>query len=447
MTDSKKIIMPMLPLRGLIIFPHTILPLLVGRRKSIISLNKSVESYDNKIFLVAQKDSEDNNPKPDNIYKVGTIANIVKIIKDQEKDSLVKVIVEGVKRARILDYETKKNYYEVSLSIEDDKNIDSIQEKAYMNSLLLKFNRYAQFKDNISSEIIMSMKSVNDSRKLIDILISNLDVPLESKQHILEVFDIIERMDALLKLIQSEIEVLKLGKKIDESVKERIEENRKRFVLNQKMEMIKQELGDKNDYESSLEVLKNNILSKEMPKWAEERVLEEFEKLKFMPSSSSEANVIKNYIDWVISLPWNDSSIERKDLKKAKTILNKNHYGIEDVKERILEFLAVRILNDKPKGSILCLVGPPGVGKTSLVKSIANSTGREYVKLALGGVKDESEIRGHRRTYIGSMPGNIIQSLKKAKTNNPVFLLDEIDKISSGINGDPLSALLEVTRF
>ncbi len=440
---NETILMPMLPLRGMIVFPHTVLPLLVGRKKSIIALNKSIELYDNKIFLVTQKNKEENDPSPENIYKVGTIANVIKVI-DADEDETIKVIVEGVKRAHILNYTDKDDYYEVELEFNEDKSNDELKEKAYMVSLLTRFNRYAQFKDNISSEIIMSIKSVKQATKLVDILIANLDVLLEDKQHILEIFDIIERMDALLKLIQSEIEILKLGRKIDEGVKEKIAENRKRFVLNQKIKVIKEELGETKDYNDSLNKLRDQIINKHLPLDVEDRSLEEFNKLTFMNPSSPEANVIKNYLDWIIKLPWNDSSKERKDLKEATKILNKDHYGIEDVKERILEFLAVRILTDSAKGSILCFAGPPGVGKTSLVNSIAKATNREYIRLALGGIKDEAEIRGHRKTYIGAMPGNIIQSLKRVKTNNPVFLLDELDKLSVGMNGDPASALLEV---
>ncbi len=442
---SNYIELPMVPLRDLIVFPHTILPLLVGRDKSIKAIKEGIDNYNQMIFLVTQKNENEQNPGPDDIYTVGTIAHIVKMI--QSGTNATKVIVEGIERARIESYceGNGEGFFRVKLSkIEQTKGSDDVKKQAYMRSLLATFNEYAQFKDNIPSEIIMSVKSVHDYSKLIDIIIANIDVKLKSKQHILEIFDPLERMDALLKLIRSEIEILKLEKKISDGVRDRIEINRKRMFLNEQMEVIKKELGSEDEYNAEITELKKKVKAKKMPKEAESKALEELKKMRYMPQMSSEVSVIRGYIDWLISIPWTESTKEITDLKQAENTLNEEHFGIEDVKERILEFLAVRTLTKSQKGSILCFAGPPGVGKTSLAKSIARVTDRKYVRMAFGGLKDESEIRGHRRTYVGAMPGGIIQSMKRAGTINPVFLLDEIDKIGVGFQGDPSSALLEV---
>ncbi|MBN2694231.1 endopeptidase La [bacterium] len=444
---SNYIELPMVPLRDLIVFPHTILPLLVGRDKSIKAIKEAIDNYDQMIFLVTQKNENEQNPGPDDIYTVGTIAHIVKMI--QSGSNATKVIVEGIERARIESYSYSENrgddFFKVKLSkIELTKGTDDVKKQAYMRSLLSTFNEYAQFKDNIPSEIIMSIKSVTDYSKLIDIIIANIDIKLKSKQYILEIFDPLERMDALLKLIRSEIEILKLEKKISDGVRNRIEVNRKRMFLNEQMEVIKKELGSEDEYNAEITELKKKVKAKKMPKEAELKALDELKKMRYMPQMSSEVSVIRGYIEWLINIPWNESTKEISDLKQAEAILNEDHFGIHDVKERILEFLAVRTLTKNPKGSILCFAGPPGVGKTSLAKSIARATERKYVRMAFGGLKDESEIRGHRRTYVGAMPGGIIQSMKRAGTVNPVFLLDEIDKMGVGYQGDPSSALLEV---
>ncbi len=442
MSKSRKLILPMVPLRDLIVFPYTILPLLVGRDKSVKAIKESLKNFENKVFLVAQKNEIDNNPSPENIYKVGIIAQIVKMIKTD--NNTIKIIVEGIERAKIIKYTKTDDYNEVEIEKIEMKSKDEITEKAYIRSLLNTFNEYAQFKDNIPSEIIMSVKSVSDPSKLIDILIANLDLRLKEKQNILEIFDIIERMDNLLKLIRSEIDILKLEKRINDGVKDKIEYTRKKMLLNEKMEVIKKELGNTDDFNDEILKIKNKLKEKELPEEVREKAFEELNKLKFMSPMVAESTVIKNYLDWIIAIPWAEATDEKNTLLEAEKILNEDHYGIEKIKERILEFLAVKKLTSKSRGSILCFAGPPGVGKTSLARSIARATGRKYVKIALGGLKDESEIRGHRKTYIGAMPGRIIQSLKKAKVNNPVFLLDEIDKIGSGAQGDPSSALLEV---
>lgn len=436
--------LPMVPLKGLIVFPHTILPLVIGRDKSVSAIKEAISSYNNKVFFVAQKNENEQEPKADDIFTVGTIANIIKII--QSNNNTVKVVVEGIERAKIESHivDENTNFYKVRLSKLETYFTDEIKQKAYNQSLFTVFDEYAQIKDNIPSEIIMSIKSITEHSRLIDIIIANLDVKLNQKQHILELSEPFERMESLLKLIQSEIEILKLGRKITDDVKTKIDEKQKKFYLNEQIEVIKKELGTTDDSQNELNELKKKIKAKKMPKDAENKAFDELKKLKYTMPMSAEATVIRNYLDWLLQIPWSESSKELINLKQAQNVLNEDHYGIEDVKERILEYLAVKSLTKSIKGSVLCLVGPPGVGKTSLAKSIARATKRAYVKLALGGVKDEAEIRGHRRTYIGAMPGGIIQSLKKAGINNPLFLLDEIDKITTSVYGDPSSAFLEV---
>lgn len=431
---------PVLPLRDIVVFPYMIVPLFVGREKSISALEEVMRA-DKQILLAAQKNASDNDPAPDAIYKVGTLASVLQLLK--LPDGTVKVLVEGTARARIVNYTANADYFEAEVErvAESAGNEDEIE--ALARSTVSQFESYVKLNKKISPEVLGTISQIEDHSKLADTIASHLAIKLSDKQDVLEITRISERLERVYTLMESEISVLQVEKKIRSRVKRQMEKTQREYYLNEQMKAIQKELGDsdeRDDIAEFEEKIENTKLSKE----AKEKALGELKKLKQMSPMSAEATVVRNYLDWLLSLPWGVKGKVKKDLNEAQEVLDKEHYGLEKVKERILEYLAVQGRTNKLKGPILCLVGPPGVGKTSLGKSIASATGREFVRMSLGGVRDEAEIRGHRRTYIGSMPGKVIQSMKKAKRTNPLFLLDEIDKMGSDFRGDPAAALLEV---
>ncbi len=439
-TGGAKELYPVLPLRDIVVFPYMIVPLFVGREKSISALEEVMRA-DKQILLAAQKNASDNDPAADAIYKVGTLASVLQLLK--LPDGTVKVLVEGTARARIVNYTANADYFEAEVErvAETAGNEDEIE--ALARSTVSQFESYVKLNKKISPEVLGTISQIEDHSKLADTIASHLAIKLSDKQDVLEITRISERLERVYTLMESEISVLQVEKKIRSRVKRQMEKTQREYYLNEQMKAIQKELGDsdeRDDIAEFEEKIENTKLSKE----AKEKALAELKKLKQMSPMSAEATVVRNYLDWLLSIPWGVKGKVKKDLNEAQEVLDKEHYGLEKVKERILEYLAVQSRTNKLKGPILCLVGPPGVGKTSLGKSIANATGREFVRMSLGGVRDEAEIRGHRRTYIGSMPGKVIQSMKKAKRTNPLFLLDEIDKMGSDFRGDPAAALLEV---
>ncbi|MBI3542647.1 MAG: endopeptidase La, partial [Deltaproteobacteria bacterium] len=432
---------PLLPLRDVIIFPHMVVPLFVGREKSINALEEAVTKKLD-LFLVAQKQAGTVNPTETDIYTVGTIGSILQILK--LPDNTVKVLVEGKKRAQIVDHLNNDRYIEVEVEEIVEKIDATVEIEALVRSLKNVFETYVKLNKRIPPEMLMSVSTVDDPSRLADIIVAHLNLKLEDKQEILEISDASKRLEKLLALMQGEIEILQVERRIRTRVKKQMEKSQKEYYLNEQMQAIQKELGEKDEFKAELANLEKAIRTKKMNKEATEKATKELKKLRMMSPMSAEATVVRNYIDWLISIPWSEQTEDKNDLSAAEKILDADHYGLEDVKERILEYLAVRSLNENMRGSILCLAGPPGVGKTSLARSIAESLGRKFVRCSLGGVRDEAEIRGHRRTYVGALPGKLIQSMKKAGTVNPVFLLDEVDKMSMDFRGDPSSALLEV---
>jgi ATP-dependent Lon protease len=433
-------VFPVLPLRDIVVFPYMIVPLFVGRERSINALEEVMRT-DKQILLVAQKNAADDDPTPGAIYKIGTLASVLQLLK--LPDGTVKVLVEGSARAKIVKYTENANHFEAEIErlAETSGNKDELE--ALARSAMSQFESYVKLNKKISPEVLGTISLIEDYSKLGDTIASHLAVKISDKQEVLEITKISERLERAYTLMESEISVLQVEKKIRSRVKRQMEKTQREYYLNEQMKAIQKELGDtdeRDDIAEFEEKIENTKLSKE----AKDKALAELKKLKQMSPMSAEATVVRNYLDWLLSIPWGVRGKVKKDLAEAQTVLDKEHFGLEKVKERILEYLAVQARTNKLKGPILCLVGPPGVGKTSLGKSIANATGREFVRMSLGGVRDEAEIRGHRRTYIGSMPGKIIQSMKKAKRTNPLFLLDEIDKMGSDFRGDPASALLEV---
>ena len=431
---------PVLPLRDIVVFPYMIVPLFVGRERSINALEEVMRT-DKQILLVAQKNAADDDPTPGAIYKIGTLASVLQLLK--LPDGTVKVLVEGSARAKIVRYTENPNHFEAEIErfAETSGNKDELE--ALARSAMSQFESYVKLNKKISPEVLGTISLIEDYSKLADTIASHLAVKIAEKQEVLEVTKVSERLERVYALMESEISVLQVEKKIRSRVKRQMEKTQREYYLNEQMKAIQKELGDtdeRDDIAEFEEKIENTKLSKE----AKDKALAELKKLKQMSPMSAEATVVRNYLDWLLSIPWGVRGKVKKDLAEAQAVLDKEHFGLEKVKERILEYLAVQARTNKLKGPILCLVGPPGVGKTSLGKSIANATGREFVRMSLGGVRDEAEIRGHRRTYIGSMPGKIIQSMKKAKRTNPLFLLDEIDKMGSDFRGDPASALLEV---
>jgi len=434
-------VVPLIPLRDIIIFPYMVVPLFVGREKSIKALEHSMGN-DKSILLAAQKKAKTENPGRDDIYEVGTLGTILQLLR--LPDGTVKVLVEGKKRARIRDFLDDQDCFMVHVEEIRDRADETVETEALIRSVVKSFETYVKFNKRVPPEMIMSVSSIEDSSRLADTIASHLTVKIEDKQELLSIESPAKRLERLYSIMESEIEVLEVEQKIRQRVKRQMEKTQKEYYLSEQMKAIQKELGEKDEFKSEVQEFEEKLKSKKMSKEAVKKARQEIKKLTLMSPMSAEATVSRNYIDWLISLPWKKVTEESKEISEAERILEEDHYGLKNVKERIVEYLAVRGLVEDVKGPILCLVGPPGVGKTSLARSIARATGRNFVRLSLGGVKDEAEIRGHRRTYIGSMPGKIIQSLKKAGSNNPVFLLDEVDKMSNDFRGDPASALLEV---
>jgi len=443
MSKEKKetVELPLLPLRDLIIFPHMMMPLFVGREKSINALEEAM-SKQSDIVLVAQRDAKTNSPAFEDIYSVGTIGTIIQLLR--LPDGTVKVLIEGKRRVQIHKFIEEETFYKVvveNLGLDDEGNIEA---QALIRSVKSTFEKYVKLNKRIPPEILMRVSSIDGAGELADIIVAQLNLKIEDKQRLLEVIDPAKRLEELLSLMTGEIEILEVEKKIRSRVKRQMEKSQKEYYLNEQMQAIQKELGEKDDYQHELMELEENARKKKMTKEAREKVLKEIKKLKMMSPMSAEAAVVRNYIDWMLTLPWQTYADERRDLKFAEDVLNEDHWGLEKVKERILEHIAVRCLAEDMKGPILCLVGPPGVGKTSLARSVAKSLNRSFARISLGGVRDEAEIRGHRRTYVGAMPGKILQALRKVDTGNPLILLDEIDKMSNDFRGDPSAAMLEV---
>lgn len=435
-----KELFPVLPLRDIVVFPYMVVPLFVGREKSIAALEEVMRA-DKQILLAAQKNAGDDDPSPDAIYEIGTLASVLQLLK--LPDGTVKVLVEGNARAKITRYTANASYFEAEVERLAEVPGAKDELEALARSVVTQFESYVKLNKKVSPEVLSNVGQIEDYAKLADTIASHLAVKISDKQDVLETTSISERLERVYTLMESEISVLQVERKIRSRVKRQMEKTQREYYLNEQMKAIQKELGDsdeRDDISEFEEKIENTKLSKE----AKDKALAELKKLKQMSPMSAEATVVRNYLDWLLSIPWGIKGKVKKDIAEAQTILDLEHYGLEKVKERILEYLAVQARTNKLKGPILCLVGPPGVGKTSLGKSIANATGREFVRMSLGGVRDEAEIRGHRRTYIGSMPGKVIQSMKKAKRTNPLFLLDEIDKMGQDFRGDPAAALLEV---
>jgi ATP-dependent Lon protease len=433
-------VFPVLPLRDIVVFPHMIVPLFVGREKSIRALEEVMKG-DKPILLATQKNAGDDDPAPEAIFETGTLARVLQLLK--LPDGTVKVLVEGASRAKIRKYVVNDAYYAAEADSLADDPIDAIEAEALSRSVVSEFENYVKLNKKISPEVVAAVTQIDDYGKLADTIASHLAVKLADKQAILEISSIAKRFEKCLALMESEISVLQVEKRIRTRVKRQMEKTQREYYLNEQMKAIQKELGDE-DGKDEMSELENRIKATKLTKEARDKALAEVKKLRQMSPMSAEATVVRNYLDWLLSIPWQKKSKIKKDLPAAQALLDADHFGLDKVKERIVEYLAVQQRANKLTGPILCLVGPPGVGKTSLGKSIAKATGREFVRMSLGGVRDEAEIRGHRRTYIGSMPGKVIQSMRKAKTSNPLFLLDEIDKMGMDFRGDPSSALLEV---
>ncbi|OFK87166.1 MULTISPECIES: endopeptidase La [unclassified Eikenella] len=433
--------LPMLPLRDVVVYPHMVLPLFVGRPKSIAALDAAIEQ-DGPVFLLAQKNPANEDPGTDDLHTIGTLANILQVLK--LPDGTVKVLVEGMQRARALAVNDSGDYFQAEIEVLAAKeNTDGHDYEALRRTLLAQFDQFIKLNKKIPGEVASTIHSITDHSRLVDTIAAHLQLKLEQRQEILEITDVAERMEHLLGQLEAELDILQVEKRIRGRVKRQMEKSQRDYYLNEQVKAIQKELGE-GDEREELDQLEQQVREAGMSKEAEEKALGEMKKLRMMPPMSAESSVVRNYIETLVDIPWKKKSKVSKDIVQADLVLNADHYGLEKVKERILEYLAVQKRMNKLKGPILCLVGPPGVGKTSLGQSIAKATGRKYVRMALGGIHDESEIRGHRRTYIGSMPGKIIQNMIKAGVNNPLFLLDEIDKLGRDFRGDPASALLEV---
>ncbi len=433
--------MPILALRDVVVYPHMVIPLFVGREKSIQCLEAAMDN-DKQIFLVAQKDAGIDEPAVDDIYTVGTVATILQLLK--LPDGTVKVLVEGNVRGQIEKYIDIEPFFTGEIKSIDAETLDEAEQEALIRSAVSQFEGYVKLNKKIPPEVLTSLNGIEDAARLADTMAAHMPLKLAEKQKVLEMNAIVERLEYLMALMEGEIDLLQVEKKIRTRVKKQMEKSQREYYLNEQMKAIQKELGEMDEAPDEFEALAKKITEAKMPKDAKQKAEAELNKLKMMSPMSAEATVVRSYIDWLTSVPWFKRSVVKKDLAKAEEVLDNDHYGLEKVKERILEYLAVQQRVKKLKGPILCLVGPPGVGKTSLGQSIAKATGRQYVRMALGGVRDEAEIRGHRRTYIGSLPGKLIQKMSKVGVKNPLFLLDEIDKMSSDMRGDPSSALLEV---
>ena len=433
--------LPLLASRGIVVFPNMVIPLLVGRDKSIEAIEEAM-MRDKKIFIASQKKEEIEEPDENDIYKVGTIAEVKQLIK--LPNGMIKVIVEGLKRAEIIEYLSKEEYFSVHANVFNDleKEVDN-ELKALMRTVVNDFQEYIKYNKNLPAEIMMTVTNIEKAGRLADIISSHMELKFKQEQKLLEAIDVEERLEKLLEILKDEIEILQIEQQLNKKVRKQVEKTQKEYYLKEKMKAIKNELGD-GEENSEIKKYKEKMEEIDLPEVVEEKLSEEIEKLAKTPNMSPEATVIRNYLDCVLDLPWDQEKDDKIDLSEAEDILNEDHYGLEDVKERILEFLAVKKIASKKKSPILCLVGAPGVGKTSLGKSVARALNRDFVRLSLGGVRDEAEIKGHRRTYIGSRPGRIINAMRDAGSKNPVFLLDEVDKMSADFRGDPASALLEV---
>lgn len=441
MTKKEEFIVPLLPLRGLLVFPTMVLHLDVGREKSVQALEKAMVD-DSLIFLTTQRDITIDEPTKEDLYTMGTLTKVKQMLK--LPNGTIRVLVEGLKRAKITSFLEEDEYFLVKLDVFEDRKKEDVEDEALMRTMLEYFQQYIKMSKKISAETYAAVADIDEPGRMADIIASHLPLKQKEKQEILETIDVKERMNRLIEMIHNEKEVLSLEKKIGQRVKKSMERTQKEYYLREQLKAIQKELGDKEGKTGEVAELLEKIEKVGMPDSVKKTALKELDRYEKVPSSSAESSVIRNYIEWLISIPWTKATEDDLDIRKAERILNEDHYGLEKVKERVLEYLAVQKLTNSLKGPILCLVGPPGVGKTSLAKSVARSLNRNFVRISLGGIRDESEIRGHRRTYVGAMPGRIIQGMKKAGTINPVFLLDEIDKMSSDFRGDPSAALLEV---
>ncbi|HEX4804029.1 MAG TPA: LON peptidase substrate-binding domain-containing protein, partial [Myxococcaceae bacterium] len=433
--------MPLLPLRDIIVFPHMVVPLFVGRERSIAALKYSMahKGADDKamILLAAQKRAKTNDPTPDDIFHFGALGNVIQLL--PLPDGTVKVLVEGMRRARVRRFLPNDPFFMVEVEDVSEVVEKTVELEALIRSVHSVFEAFVKLNKRIPPEMLIQVSTIDEPARLSDTIVAHLSLKLNDKQSLLETESPVKRLEKLYELMQGEIEILQVEKKIRTRVKKQMEKTQKEYYLNEQMQAIQKELGERDEFKNEIQEIEEKLKTKRMSKEATLKVKKELKKLRMMSPMSAEATVVRNYIDWILSLPWYEETKDRLEVNEAERVLNEDHYGLKKAKERILEYLAVQALVQKLKGPILCFVGPPGVGKTSLAKSIARATGRRFVRLSLGGVRDEAEIRGHRRTYIGAMPGKLIQSLKKAASNNPVFLLDEVDKMSSDFRGDPSS--------
>jgi ATP-dependent Lon protease len=437
----KSALFPVLPLRDIVVFPHMIVPLFVGREKSIRALEEVMRD-DKQILLVAQKNAGQDDPGTDDIYRVGTVSSVLQLLK--LPDGTVKVLVEGNARAEINSFIDNPKFFQAHANLLPEVDSDPRELEALARAVVSQFEQYVKLNKKVPPEVLVSLSQIDDSSKLADTVAAHLSLKISDKQELLETNSLVDRLERLYGFMESEISVLQVEKRIRSRVKRQMEKTQREYYLNEQMKAIQKELGELEDGRDEVSEIEEKIRKTKLSKEAREKALAEVKKLRSMSPMSAEATVVRNYLDWMLSIPWRKRSKISKDLKRAQQILDEDHFGLEKIKERILEYLAVQQRVDKIKGPILCLVGPPGVGKTSLGKSLARATGRNFVRVSLGGIRDEAEIRGHRRTYIGSMPGKIVQSMKKAKASNPLFMLDELDKMGADFRGDPSSALLEV---
>ncbi|WKX27396.1 endopeptidase La [Tatumella ptyseos] len=438
---SEHIDIPVLPLRDVVVYPHMVIPLFVGREKSIRCLESAMDN-DKKILLVAQKEATTDEPSIDDLFTVGTVASVLQMLK--LPDGTVKVLVEGVQRATLTSLDDSEEFFTAQIEYIESPEIDESEQEVLIRAAVSQFEGYIKLNKKIPPEVLTSLNNIEDAARLADTIAAHMPLKLADKQSVLEMSDVNERLEYLMAMMESEIDLLQVEKRIRNRVKKQMEKSQREYYLNEQMKAIQKELGEMDDVPDEFEALKRKIDEAKMPAEAKEKAEAELQKLKMMSPMSAEATVVRGYIDWMVQVPWVGRSKVKKDLRKAQETLDKDHFGLDRVKDRILEYLAVQSRVNKIRGPILCLVGPPGVGKTSLGQSIAKATGRKYIRMALGGVRDEAEIRGHRRTYIGSMPGKLIQKMAKVGVRNPLFLLDEIDKMSADMRGDPASALLEV---
>ncbi|MCB2226114.1 MAG: endopeptidase La [Desulfarculaceae bacterium] len=432
---------PLMPLRDVVVFPSMVAPLFVGRDRSVAALEYAME-HGKTIFMATQREAKVDDPREGDIYQVGTLSTVLQLLR--LPDGTVKALIEGRERARIVSYETNPDFFMVELEVLDERYPADLESEALIRSVVASFEQYAKFNKKIPKEVLLSVAAITDPGALSDTVVSHLPIKLEDRQQLLELLEPNRRLSRLFELLRSEIEILQIERRIKGRVKRQMEKTQREYYLNEQMRAIQKEMGEKDDLKSEAKDLEEKLKNKRMPREARQKVEAEIKKLKMMSPMSAEATVVRNYVDWLMAIPWYERTRDMLDLNEARKILDEDHYGLDKPKERILEFLAVQALTKKIKGPILCFVGPPGVGKTSLARSIARAMGRNFIRVSLGGVRDEAEIRGHRRTYIGALPGKIIQSMRRAGSVNPVFCLDEVDKMSTDFRGDPSAALLEV---